>query len=116
MKNSPNFFYSSVLTDGTVSHHQLLKDNIEKCFKQQEPAILRHEAKNESRLRSLVFLLIDVLSSKYFYDLWNETKDMLSHRSWISSCLKLGLEKDKEVSLENNPECGSLHSELNGLK
>lgn len=41
---------------------------------------------------------------------------MFFYRSWISLCLKLGFEKDKEVSLENNFECGFLYSELNGFK
>lgn len=46
-----------------------------------------------------------------------KTKDVLSHRKLLSSCLKLSLEKKhKEASLENNHECGSLHVELNGIK
>lgn len=43
-----------------------------------------------------------------------KAKHMLSNR--VNSCLKLSLEKDKEASLENYHECGSLQLELSGIQ
>lgn len=41
---------SSVLKDGTVSH-QLVRDNIEKCFEQQKPISTQTRGKEQSRMR-----------------------------------------------------------------